>query len=221
MNTIKKLSVLGFALTIAALPTISRADTVMKFADTDFATLAAIWSVSSKDYTATFVLPQSAAPITVKLSPDTILGGICTDCGQFQRFKVSDAAKTCKMCACGSPNVDCVAWTELKSLTWDALLESLPPGVGIYLVYNDPKNPSLGLKSLSIDRKIVLLPVTGLDNQPPAQLLALVKPIGGVKAELLGKGKYLKITLKTNWTLKREATFANDLSKVGAKVSHS
>ena len=221
MNTISKLGVLCIALTAAALPTISKADTVEKSANTDLGVLAAVWSVSVKDNSATFVLPESAVPVTVKLSTNTILGGICTDCGQFQPFKLSDAAKTCKKCACGSQNADCVAWTELKTPTWDALLESLPPGVGIHLVYNDANNPATGLKSLSIDRKIVLLPVVGLDSQTPAQLMALVKPVGGVKAQLLGKGKYLEITLKTNWTLKREAAFANDLSKAGAKISHS
>jgi hypothetical protein len=157
-------------------------------------------------------------PVTVTLSQDTTLGGICIDCMLYLTFKPGESTKNCAVCGCVVPNAQCIAWTKLKSATWQEMFKALPKGAALRATYNTADKPDSGVKTLLVDRRTVLLPVEGLNGQTPEQLLPLVKPFGGTKAELLAEGKQLVIHLKTDWTVEQETRFEKALEKAGGKI---
>jgi hypothetical protein len=157
-------------------------------------------------------------PVTVTLSQDTTLGGICIDCLLYLTFKPGESPKNCAVCGCAVSNAQCIAWTKLKSATWQDMFKALPKGAALRAVYNTPDKPESGLKTLLVDRRTVLLPVEGLNGQTPEQLLPLVKPFGGTKAELQAEGKQLVIHLKDDWSVEKEAKFEKALEKAGGKI---
>ena len=166
------------------------------------------------------LLPQGKSePILLQVSPTTVLGGVCHDCHLFQVFKASEPAKICDTCLCDKTNVECIAWKPVKPKTWQAMLRALPPGIALRVIYHEANKPETGLKTLTVDHRTVLLPVEGLGNKTADQLLDLVKPIGGINAEMLGGGKQLLIDLKEDWTLEREARLEKALTDAGAKVT--
>ena len=181
-----------------------------------------LWEVQKESEKVALLEQGKDRPITVTVSADTILGGICYDCRLFQQFKAGEAVKNCslgKTCACDKLNIECLAWKPVKPKTWEAMLQALPRGIALRATYKEAGKPESGVKTLTVDRRTVLLPVEGLSAKTPEQLLALVKPIGGVKAEMVGNGNQLLIDLRVDWTLDREARFEKALADAGAKVA--
>ena len=122
------------------------------------------------------------------------------------------------VCGCSVSNAACIVGKAVKEGTWRAMLKALPRGVGIRPTFNTADKPESGLKKLIVDLREVLLPVAGLDGQSPDQLLSLVKPLGGTRAELINGGKRLSCHLKSDWTADKEGKLEKALAKVNAKV---
>ncbi|HZO91062.1 MAG TPA: hypothetical protein VFB38_22240 [Chthonomonadaceae bacterium] len=166
------------------------------------------------------LLPGQTKPVEFTMNPDTTIGGMCEHCLLYQPFKAGEAPKKCEMCGCDKTNAICIAWRNLKNSTWQAMFRALPRGIGLRAIYKEADKPESGLKSLIADRRTVLLPVEGLAGQTPEQLLALVKPFDGTKAELLADGKQLVIHLKDDWTRDKATKFEQALAKIGAKFAY-
>lgn len=177
-----------------------------------------LWGIHKEESMVALLPEGKAEPIMVKISPNTILGGICHECHLFQQFKASEPAVKCDTCICGNPNVQCVAWKPVKPATWEQMLRDLPRGIALRVIYNEGDKPESGLKSLTIDRRTVLLPVEGLSGQSSEQLLTLFKPLGIEKAQMVGDKKQLLLDLKEDWTLERAAKFEKALIKAGGKI---
>ncbi len=163
-------------------------------------------------------LATSSKQVVTTVLSDTSMGGICEDCGQFQPFKAADSAKICSMCGCNEPNAVCVGWNSLKVCNWQGMLQKLPLGTGLRVVFNDPANPQSGLKVLYINYKQALLPVTGLSKLNSEQLQNLLKPIGITSAELLEGGTLLRMNLKQNWSAKKADQLSKLLKQNGAGI---
>jgi hypothetical protein len=154
---------------------------------------------------------------TIAVNPTTIFDGICEDCMLPFKFRASDSGKNCAVCGCAVSNAQCMAGKPIKG-TWQAMFAGLPRGVALRPTYNEIDKPESGFKSLVVDRHIVFLPVDGISMQTPEQLTALVKLIGGTKAELLNGGKHLTFSMKEEWTHATETKFEKALAKIGAKI---
>ncbi len=204
-------------LAITGLAAISNTAMAGKIAWQHTGELATVVSVSGNSVT--LVTTKQATPVETAVEPNTQLGGICVDCGQFLPFTPAKSGASCVMCSCGSPNATCVSWKELKKPTWQAMLQSLPVGIGLRAVFNTPNDPASGLKSLYINRRQVLLPVSGLNALTPQQLVALVRPVGAVSATLVDGGTRIEMNLKNDWTNKASKTLIGILKKAGATVS--
>lgn len=176
------------------------------------------WSLPAAGGAITVIQQGVVEPKTIAISPDTIVAGICEDCMLPMKFKASEANKNCAVCGCVVSNAQCIAGKPVKA-TWQAMFQNLPRGVVLRPVYNTPDSAESGVKSLSVDRHSVLLPVEGLDSQSPDQLAALVKQAGGTKGELVDGGKRLTFAVKDEWTHDRQAKFEKLLAKAGGKVS--
>ncbi len=175
--------------------------------------------VSVSGTTLTLITTKLKGAVKTTVLPATVLGGICGDCGQFLPFVPSKSASICTICSCGSPNATCVSWTTLKTPFWQAMLQSLPLGVGIRAVFNTANDPSSGLKNLYINRHEVLLPVTGLANLTSPQLLKLVQPIGATSATLVDDGTRLKLNVKGDWSAAASKKLIDIIEKVGGKLA--
>jgi hypothetical protein len=176
-------------------------------------------AAAPKDDGSVLLLPSGdTRPLAFTIKADTTLGGICIDCMLFQTFKASDVTGKCQECGCGSPNAVCIAWKPLKTVTWQEMLKALPPGTGLRVVYNTADKPDSGLKGLLVDRRTVLLRVSGLDMKTPEELNGLVKLFDGTKAELTAGGTQLVIRLKDDWTVEKEAKFEAALTRAGGKI---
>ncbi len=205
------------ALTVAAVPALGTSAIAGGDAWQHAGVLSSVVSVSDTGVTLNQV--GAGAPIVATVSPTTELGGICEDCGMFMTFSTTQCTGTCKMCSCSDKNGICVSWAHLKSVTWQNMLKALPVGTGLRTVFNTPGDPASGLKDIYINRREVLLPVTGLTGKTTPELTKLISPVGASSAELTGNGKLLKITLKQDWTAKKEAQLATILGKVGGNVN--
>ncbi len=204
-------------LAISGLAAISSAAVAGNITWQHVGELASVVSVTGNQVM--LVTANQPTPVATVVQPATQLGGICIDCGQFLPFTPAKAGASCQMCSCGSPNATCVSWNELKKPTWQAMLQSLPAGVGLRAVFNTPNDPSSGLKSLFINRRQVLLPVTGLNALTPQQLVALVRPVGATSATLLDGGTRMELNLKSDWTTKASKTLAAIIQKAGGAVN--
>jgi hypothetical protein len=182
------------------------------------AKVAAFWTTPKEAGKLMLVVPGQKDPVTTTVGDATIFGGICLDCNLPLEFKTGDTAKNCAVCGCAVSNAACIVGKPVKSNTWQAMLQQLPHGTGLVPVYNEADKPESGLKKLTVTLRSVLLPVSGLDGQTPDQLLTLVKPLGGIKAELLDGGKLLSISLKSDWTFERATKLEKALEKLNAKV---
>jgi hypothetical protein len=211
-------TVLAAALATVALVGIAHANDKENEKAKNAGAVTTLWGIH-KEESMVSLLPQGKSePVMVKINPTTILGGICHECHLFQQFKASEPAVKCDTCICGNPNVQCVAWKPVKPATWEKMLESLPRGVALRVVYNEVDKPESGLKTLTIDRRTVLLPVEGLSGQSSDQLLTLFKPLGAEKARIVSDGKQLLMDMKEDWTLERAAKFEKALTKAGGKI---
>lgn len=180
--------------------------------------VAAFWAAPKETGKLALVVPGQKDPVTTTVSAATIFGGICLDCSLPLEFKPADAGKNCAVCGCAVSNAQCIVGKPVKSNSWQEMLQLLPHGTGLVPVYNEADKPESGLKKLTVTLRSVLLPVSGLDGQTPDQLLALVKPLGGTKVELLDGGKLLSVSLKSDWTAERATKLEKALEKINAKV---
>lgn len=219
MKTSRKLILLSSALLSVMLVGAVRADDTENSKAKKAGAVTILWAIPKEREMVTLLEQGKDKPIIVMLGGDSILGGICHDCHLFQTFKPGDAAKGCNTCACDKPNTECIAWKPVKPRTWDAMLQALPRGIALRVTYKEADKSDSGIKTLTVDHRTVLLPIEGLSGQTPDQLLKLVKPVGGVKAELVGDGKQLLIDLKEDWTLDQEAKFEKALAETGAKLT--
>lgn len=214
-------SVIG-AMAILAASTISpaRAESSGVTKIKQSGAVSSIWVAPKEAGTVAVIVPWQANPLTLKYAGNTVLGGICNECQMYMTFTADGTAKPCTPCGCGLPSAQCVAGKPVKPKTAEAFLAALPRGVALRVAYNTPDKPDSGVKSLLVDRHTALLPVDGLNGQTPDQLLALVKPVGGIKAELVNDGKMLMIDLKLDWTAEHEAQFEKALVKAGGKLTY-
>jgi hypothetical protein len=118
---------------------------------------------------------------------------------------------------CDNPNAECVAWSPLKTATWQQLYAVLPKGVGLRIAFNDPVDPSKGVKSMVIDRKTAILTLDGKPSLTDDQLSALGKVIDG-KVSLIGANQ-VRIDLTSFWTADLETKFEKALAQDGARVA--
>jgi|SRR5579871_147265 len=182
--------------------------------------LTSFWSLPPAGDSVALLVAGQLEPARPRLSADTVLAGTCHDCLQHLPFKIRDCGRACNICGCGVPNAQCLAWKRLKRNTWQETLRALPPGVGLWVLYNRADDPESGVKHLTIDRHRVLVPVVGLQGRTPEQLLALVLPVGGTDAALLAGGRQLLFFLQDDWTAEREARFETELAKAGGKLAY-
>ncbi len=205
------------ALTVAAVPALGTSALAGGDAWQHAGVLSSVVKVSTDGVT----LNQDGAeaPIVATVTPATQVGGICEDCGMFMTFGSTQCTGTCKMCSCSDKNGTCVSWAHLKDVTWQNMLKALPVGTGLRTVFNTPGNPASGLKDIYINRREVLLPVTGLAGKTTPELTKLTSSVGAASAELTGNGTLLKIELKQDWTAKKEAQLVTILGKVGGNVN--
>jgi len=201
------------AITLGAMSP-ARADGA---AATPAAAVAAFWTVQKADGKLALVMVGQKDPVVTTVSDTTVFGGICLDCSLPMEFKTGEVAKKCAVCGCAVSNATCIVGKPVKSNTWQEMLQMLPHGAVLTPTFNTADKPESGLKKLIVTLRTVLLPVSGLDSQTPAELLALVKPLGGTTAELLDGGKLLSIKLKSDWTVDRATRLEAALGKINAK----
>jgi hypothetical protein len=182
--------------------------------------LGSFWALP-KEGAIAMVLAGHPKPITTAITDATILGGICLNCRGKMEFTMREARMHCFVCDCTVINAGCIVANERKYVkegSWQATIEALPRGVGLHPTFNTPDKPESGLKKLIVDRRSVLLPISGLDGKTPDQILALVEPLGAIKAKMIDGGKRLWLQLNSDWTTEREGTLEKALAKINAKV---
>jgi hypothetical protein len=216
MRTGKRFGIVGLALAALALGAVAplRADDAAKPAGK----VVSFWTTSKEAGKLELMTPGQKDPVTTTVSDATVFAGICLDCNLPLEFKTGETSKNCAVCGCAVSNAACIVGHAVKTNTWQAMLKALPAGTGLVPVYNEADKPESGLKKLTVTLRALLLPVTGLDSQSPDQLLALVKPLGGTKAELLDGGKLLSVSLKSDWTAERADKLTKALEKINAKI---
>ena len=180
--------------------------------------LGSLWALPKEEGKLTLLLAGKPEPVSTLVNGETIIAGICQDCSLPLKFKPGESAKKCSVCGCSVSNAACILGKPVKDGTWQTMLRELPRGVGLRPTFNTLDKPESGLKKLVVDLRSVLLPITGMDAQTPDQLLVLVKPLDGDKAELVDGGKRLSIHLKSDWTVAREVKLEKSLAKLNAKV---
>ncbi len=186
----------------------------------DSAITGSFWNLPDAKGTVSLIIPGQAAPVNTSVSASTIFAGTCQDCMLPMEFKPDQAAKNCAVCGCAANNTTCIAGKPVKDGTWQSMLRLLPHGIGLAAIFVDPAKPESGLKKLTVNLRAVILPISGLGSYlTPDQLLALVKPIGGIRAELLDSGKLLSVTLKADYTSEKAAKLEKAISAANGKVS--
>lgn len=218
MRTGKFFGFLGLALAVIAPGAIAPLRADEAGAAKTAGKVVAFWATPKEAGKLELVVPGQKDPVTTTVGDATIFAGICLDCNLPLEFKPGEAAKNCAVCGCAVSNAACIVGKPVKSNTWQAMLKQLPHGTGLVPVYNEADKPESGLKKLTVTLRSLLLPVSGLDGQTPDQLLALVKPLGGTKAELLDGGKLLAVSMKSDWTAERATKLEKALEKINAKV---
>jgi hypothetical protein len=184
----------------------------------DRGVIATFWTMPKEDGNVTLLVSGESKPTTLAIDSNLPMSGVCHDCNMMLHFKAKDAGKSCDMCSCSLSNAECIVWTKLKTNAWQGLLPGLPRGTGLHLVYQVADKPDSGLKKLDIDRKVVLLPVTGLAGVTVPQILAMVKPFGGTRVEFVAENTQVLIHLSSEWTTENEAKFEKALTTVGCKI---
>lgn len=180
---------------------------------------ASFWALSKEDGKIVLILAGQPKPVTVAMAETSHFAGVCQDCKLPYEFKPGEAGKNCNVCGCSVSNAACMIGKPVKSGKWQDMVKALPPGAGLWLTLNDPEKPDSGVKKLAVNLRTVLLPVTGLETQTPDQLLALVKPLGGTKVELIDDNTRLSIRLKEDWSDERAAKLEKALAKIDAKIT--
>lgn len=181
-------------------------------------TLTTFWSFPKEQQAITLLIQGKAEPVTFNVSPDLPFGGVCIHCMLNQPFKVSESKAMCKPCGCGKTNAVCTAWKDLKQSTWEEIITSLPIGTVLRANFNKPDDAASGLKSLWIERRVILVPVDGLAGKSPAELSAIAKAVSGTKAEIDGDKRLLISNLKNDWDADGVGKLKKALEKVGAKI---
>lgn len=204
----------GTLLTVGAVGTARADDAAAKSAGQ----ATAFWSVGKEDGKLSLVVPGQKDPVVTSIAATTVFSGICLDCNLPFEFKSTETGKNCSVCGCAVSNAACMVGKTVKGNAWQSMLKMLPAGTGLVPTYNEAGKPESGIKKLAITLRAVVLPVSGLDGQTPDQLLALVKPLGGTKAELLDGGKLLSVTLKSDWTEERAMKLQKAIEKLNGKV---
>ena len=182
------------------------------------APIGSFWQIGKDAGKVELVLPGAAAPVVTSVSDTTVFAGICLDCMLPLEFKPAQTGKNCAVCGCAVSNAACIVGKPVKEGTWQAMLKALPHGVGIVPTYVEAGKPESGLKKIVINLRAVVLPVSGLDGQSPDQVLALAKPIGATKAELLDGGKLLSITLKADYTFDKATKLEKAIAAANGKI---
>lgn len=180
--------------------------------------LASLWLQPDTDGKLSLLVAGKPDPVVTKISPTTVFAAICLDCGLPMEFPSTDVTKKCAVCGCEVSNASCVVGKPVKTENWQSMMKLLPRGVALQLSYVDSAKPEAGIAKIKVDLRHALLSVTGLDGQTPGQLLMLVKPLGGIKAELIDAGKRLSIEFKADWTVEKELKLEKALEGVNAKV---
>lgn len=180
--------------------------------------LTSFWAFPKDPAAITLVVAGATEPVSVGVSGDTGVGGVCLHCTLNQPFKVKETSKTCSMCGCGTSNAVCVAWKKLRKSSWEEMITNFPVGLALRVAYNTPDKPESGLKTLWIDRRTFFAQVEGLDGKSPAELASIVKVVGGGKAEMVDGGKRLMMNLKQDYDTDQEAKLLKALEKIGAKI---
>lgn len=167
------------------------------------------------------VLPfGQSKPVATPMSNDAVVGGICRHCDLRLEFRAADAPKKCPMCTCGATNASCLIVKSTEHSLWQEMLAVLPRGTALNITYAVPEKPESGIKRLDVDRRTVLLPVEGLEQTAAAELLAMTKPLGSVRAESAVEGRQIKLTLKEDWDLNKESRLEKALEKRGARIAY-
>ncbi len=177
-----------------------------------------LWTAQKDGPKLQLIIPGQKDPVTTLVSDSTIFGGICLDCNLPMEFKTSQSGKSCAVCGCAATNAACLVGKSVKTNSWQAMLTMLPAGTGLLPTFNEVGKPESGLKKLMVSLRSILLPVSGIENQTPEQLAAIVKPVGGANAKLLDGGKLLTFTLKTDWTLERAAKLNKAIETANGKI---
>jgi len=181
-------------------------------------TNGSFWQIAKDPGTFSLTVPGQPAPVITKVLDTTIFSGICQDCMLPLDFPATQSAKSCSVCGCAVNNATCIAGKPVKDGTWQSMLKLLPNGTGLVPVYVDPAKPESGLAKLTFNLRSVILQVSGLNSLTPDQLLALAKPLGATKAELLDSGKILSITLKVDYTADKAAKLQKAIEAAKGKV---
>jgi len=203
---------------VAAAALIAIVTTVQAKAD-GLLSNASFFQLSSDPGSVSLTVPGQPAPVITKITDSTVFAGTCQDCMLPMEFKPAQAGKSCVVCGCAVNNATCLAGKPVKDGTWQSMMKSLPYGVGLTAVYVDSAKPESGLKKLTVNLRSVILPVSGLDGLTADQLIALAKPIGATKAELLDAGKLLSITLKVDYTADKAAKLEKAITAANGKVA--
>lgn len=218
-NTLKNIAGMLALATFACIGSVgtditARADDASKVTGP----VTAFWTLPKEDGKVTIIVPGQKDPVTTSVTNTTVIAGLCLDCNLWLEFKSPEAAKNCAVCGCAVSNAACIVGKPVKGNTWQAMLKQLPHGTGLVPTYNEANKPESGLKKLTVTLRAVMLPVSGLEGQTPDQLLAMVKPLGGTKAELLDNSKLLSITLKSDWNFERATKLEKAIEKANGKV---
>lgn len=204
----KLLSLIGLLIVSGISSVTSRADVSGSF-----------WQMSKETGKIELLLPGKSSPVVTSVTDSTIFSGTCLDCSLPLDFKSTQAGKSCSVCGCSVNNAACLVGKPIKDGTWQSLLKGLPHGIGLTTSFVDDTKPELGIKKISINLRAVVLSVSGLDSQTADQLLAIAKPIGATKVELLDSGKILSITLKTDYNFEKATKLEKAITAAGGTIA--
>jgi hypothetical protein len=180
---------------------------------------ASFWQITSDPGSISLTVSGQSAPVVTKVTDATVFAGVCQDCMLPMEFKSGQTGKSCAVCGCSVNNATCLAGKPVKDGTWQSMFKLLPQGAGLSIVYVDPSKPELGLAKVTVNLKAVILSVSGLDALTPDQLLALAKPIGATKVELLDSGKVLLVTLKVDYSAEKAAKLEKAILAASGKIN--
>ena len=180
--------------------------------------IASLWALPAGDASVTLIESGKTDPVTVPVAATSMFSGICHDCGMVLKFTAAQAGKSCVMCPCAVPMSECIVWTKLKHNTWGDMLQGLPKGTALHVVFNDPDKPEAGVKTIVMDRRTVLLQADGLDKVDTTQLMAIAKPLGATKAEVSADKKQLTLMLQSDWTNDKAGKLQKALAAAGVTI---
>lgn len=159
--------------------------------------------------------------VETRISPDTILEGICVHCELPLHIKADQSGKGCAECSCGTSNAECLGGKPVKREEWRELFLSLPAGTSLKADFFSPEAPEKGIKRLIVDRRTILAPLKRLGGVAADQILARVKGIGVLKVDLADNDRQLRLLLKEDWTAERETRLEHELTGLGVEIDRS